>query len=570
VIVLLAEFAGVAAENPQREDFTYPLATIRKGVPLGLANGLWYHDQYRDLKPLLGHTEVTVADIEGPGVITLMHITRALDEDRAKFARGIVLQVFYDNETSPAIQAPLADFFGDGCNGKSTYFSSNLIELVPEAYNSYIPMPFRKRAKIVLRNDTDDYYFGAYTAIEWQKLPVWNPSLGYLHATYTRKVFRLVPETKVTFFQVEGSGHLIGRQLSLVTSEPAYLQELRWVVEGNNELEIDGQKKQINYLGSEDSFTFSYGFRRLFTGQHVGVTFRDFGSTLSQLSVFRFHDHMPIRFDKSLAWTIDWQYESTFVNPPAWRERVGPNGGWVDYAFVFYWYMDTPAGYEHEPLAPLQERILPMLPPPEHPLVFSFPKPNTEAEIENAFRKIPVDPQLVNRFSTPDDMARVFIVGAYPKTHPFFIDKPEPISGRRMAGIPGNPNPGRTGIVAVHPKDLETPCLLIRKLQIPSRDKPVLRIVVSGDPYKFEPDNVGQSGFGMRVGVFDGQKTEWLDKQFVTPGDQPSPANWRTFSYDLGGFSGEVVAVVIEVTAEGANQWFNKEGFFDEFSVTTE
>jgi hypothetical protein len=279
---------------------------------------------------------------------------------------------------------------------------------------------------------------------------------------------------------------------------------------------------------------------------------------------------MPIRFDKKLTWTIDWQYETTFANPPVWREQVGANGGWVDYAVVAYWYMDSPSGYKHEPLPTLQERTVTMLPPPAAPMAFKFPEPDVEPEIEKAFRELRIDPQLINEISTPEDMARIYIVGAYPGTHPFFIDRSSDIVGHRPALIPGNPNPGRTGIVAVHPKDLENPCLLIRKVRVPSNTKPKLHLVVSGDPYKSEPDNAGQGGFVMKVGVFDGKRMEWMDQQFVTPGDQPSEANWRVFNYDLRRFRDEVVAVVIEVAAGGVNQWFNKEAFFDEISIAGE
>ena len=49
------------------------------------------------------------------------------------------------------------------------------------------------------------------------------------------------------------------------------------------------------------------------------------GSTPAELSVFRLHDQMPIRFNNSIRWDINWQYETMFANPPFWREKIETN-----------------------------------------------------------------------------------------------------------------------------------------------------------------------------------------------------------------------------------------------------
>jgi hypothetical protein len=52
------------------------LATIRRDREVGLANGLWYYDRYKDLEPLDPGRAVVIADPEGPGVIRQIHITQ--------------------------------------------------------------------------------------------------------------------------------------------------------------------------------------------------------------------------------------------------------------------------------------------------------------------------------------------------------------------------------------------------------------------------------------------------------------------------------------------------------------
>jgi hypothetical protein len=83
---------------------------------------------------------------------------------------------------------------------------------------------------------------------------------------------------------------------------------------------------------------------------------------LNRLSIYRFHDHLPIRFNKSLRWHINWQHEQFFTKNPKWADAVAKGGCWVDYATVYYWYQASPGGFQHEPLPPLERRQMTMLP----------------------------------------------------------------------------------------------------------------------------------------------------------------------------------------------------------------
>ena len=359
----------------------------------------------------------------------------------------------------------------------------------------------------------------------------------------------------------------------MATDEPLYSKGFGWVMEGNVHYYVDGaEKADYMYLGSEDSFTFSHGFSDVWVGPHAGITFfnNTDGSAPAELSVFRLHDKMPIRFNKSISWDINWQYETMFANPPLWREKIGDNGGWVDYACVTWFYLDSPSGYDHQPLRPLAERTAVMLSKPAEQVigthVFEFDEQIVAPEIARLFNELKVDANLINKLSTPDDMARLGIAGAYPGTHPFFIDEPkspEDARKRFVCGHPGDAPPGRTGIVAVHPKDLATPCVIIRKIKLP-QNASYLHIVVAGDPYEIEMPE--QRDFIMRIVVFDGSQTHWLDEKLINAG-VATEAGWFTFNYDLSEFADQTVAVAVVTLAGGVNQWFNEEAFYDEISI---
>ena len=366
--IFLAACSGVGGDGPDH------LAKIRPNLQTGFSNAGWNLDRYPGLEPLAAGARVTVADLTGPGIIRHIHTTR--HHPAEIFARGIVLEIWFDDAASPAVVSPLADFFGDGCNGRSMDFSADLIECAPWSYNCYFVMPFKKRARVFLRNDTDRDATN-YCYVEWEKIPRWDEKFGYFHATFRRTSFRLLENTDELFFETTGSGHLIGRQFSVTTDDPAF-KGYYYVMEGNNEVGIDGRERALDYLGSEDSFTFSWGFRKPFTGRLAGMPLVELGENgqPSSLSIYRFHGHMPIRFQESLSWRINWSQEKHMHSQKEFQEgqyRISSDqgNGWVDYATVFYWYQDVPGGFRHAPLDPAGKRKAFML----HPNRAAAPEP---------------------------------------------------------------------------------------------------------------------------------------------------------------------------------------------------
>ncbi len=324
-VFLFAAIGGpLPAQEPPRDvaGVGNDLAVIKKDAPIGFANAGWKYDRYSDLPSLDAGRRMVVADIQGPGIIRHIHTTRHQNPDLN--ARGIVLEITFDDAPEPAVVCPLADFFGDGCNGKSMYFSTPLIECAPWSYNCYFPMPFAKRAQVVLRNDTPQNAMN-YSYVEWEPLQKWNPELGYFHATWRRTAFPLTKDTKATLFTVQGPGHLVGRQFSVVTDEPLF-RNFNFVMEGNNEVDIDGRERALDYLGTEDSFTFSWGFQDPFAGLRAGMPFigKEHPGDAVHLSLPR----SPADPVRARADVVDRLEPRAVVHVPAGVGSAGA-GGWL-------------------------------------------------------------------------------------------------------------------------------------------------------------------------------------------------------------------------------------------------
>jgi len=339
-----------------------------KNRKFGSTNGGWAYDAYPELETLDAGRSITIADIKGPAVITNIHSTQhfihdnklSQSERKALCARGIMLEIYYNEVETPAVRVPIGDFFGDGCCGNAIHFSTPFVEKAPESYNCFIPMPFEKSARVVIKNETS-YNLGNYSFVEFEELPSWEDDLGYFHATWKRFGFQLHGQTDQHYLHIDGCGHFVGRAWSVCTDEP-YFRSFHFVMEGNNEVRIDGEEMlRADYLGTEDSFGFSWGFQKPFIGLHNGMNFVQ-PETPSMLSIYRFRSNNVIRFNKSFDLRIDWSNEWTenenFQKEIA--ELKEQDRVWVDYATTFYWYQDS-VGYDHGELMPLDERIKPLM-----------------------------------------------------------------------------------------------------------------------------------------------------------------------------------------------------------------
>jgi len=379
-VALLLPFGGgsMGQEGPGFSGNGNSIARLKSGVGNRLSNGGWKYDAYPNLESLDAHKTITIAHIKGPAQINTIHITANPTENES-LAHSVVLEIFFDDAQPAAVSVPLGDFFADG-TGRGAYFTTPFVEKTPDAYNCYIPMPFEKSARVTLRNDSDRDIMN-YSYVEWQTLPDWDASLGYFHASWQRLLFQLTPDTTQKLFSLTGPGHLIGEYWNINTDEPEFAG-MNFVMEGNNEFRVDGEREpSLNYLGSEDSFNFSWGWHQLFNGYKAGINYLSFrtaqgklvfdsegdGGKRSRLSTYRFRDRDAIHFDKRLVLTINWTAE--FRGLPAGlamldkiRKRNQQGGGWVDYAVTPYWYSGDPKGPELT-MPPIESRLEPVLHP---------------------------------------------------------------------------------------------------------------------------------------------------------------------------------------------------------------
>lgn len=277
-------------------------------------------------------TTYTVAEISGPGAIQHIWMTPTGNW------RFSILRMYWDDEREPSVEVPLGDFFAMGW-GKYARISSLAVCVNPgSAFNSYWPMPFRRRAKITLEN-LDEKPMTLFYQVDYALSTV-AADAAYFHAQF-RRVNPLPYKQVYTIVDgIKGRGHYVGTYLAWGVHNNG------WWGEGEIKFYMDGDKEfpTINGTGTEDYFNGSYDFENPekhqyeeFTSPYSGLVqvLKPDGLYQSQqrFGLYRWHIPDPIRFTSDLRVTIQ---------ALGWRTGGRYLPLTDDISSVAYWYQTEP------------------------------------------------------------------------------------------------------------------------------------------------------------------------------------------------------------------------------------
>jgi hypothetical protein len=274
----------------------------------------------------------TMAEIAGPGAIQHIWMTPTGNW------RFSILRMYWDGEAAPSVEVPVGDFFAMGW-GKYAPISSQPVCVNPgSAFNSYWPMPFRKRAKLTMEN-LDAKPMTLYYQVDYTLTQV-PADAAYFHAQFRR--INPLPYKQVYTIadRISGKGQYVGTYLAWGVRNNG------WWGEGEIKFYIDGDREfpTINGTGTEDYFCGSYNFENQETHQYqtfatpysgLAQVLRPDGLYQSQqrFGLYRWHIVDPIRFETDLRVTIQalgWRNDGRYL--PLMD----------DIASVAFWYQMEP------------------------------------------------------------------------------------------------------------------------------------------------------------------------------------------------------------------------------------
>lgn len=148
---------------------------------------------------------VVLAKLDGPGEICHIWFTLS-SRDYFRYPKTLLLRIYWNDAQIPSVEIPVGDFFAAG-NGMKANVRSLPVEVTSygRALNCYWRMPFKKKAKITMTNDTENGDAPCYFYIDWHKLEDLPTDSLYFHARYNQE-WPVKPFIPYTVIEIGGDG----------------------------------------------------------------------------------------------------------------------------------------------------------------------------------------------------------------------------------------------------------------------------------------------------------------------------------------------------------------------------
>ena len=257
-------------------------------------------DPCRVLQP--GETFVLAA-CEGAGMIQQIWMTYDKYNDPARI-RTLRLEMFWDGEETPAVSAPVDDFFCQAAWAYKKPFENALFSS-PEgrSCNCFVPMPFKKGAKVTLTNESKDLPATIFYCIEvgfGMELP---EDCLYFHCIYQPERKTVLGEDFEILPRVSGAGRYLGTNVLMRDGEGNHNT---WFGEGEVKIYLDGDLEYptLAGTGTEDYILSAWG-QGEFSNMYAGCTMfqNDLeGRLVTQF--YRLHIPNPVYFSEDCRVTL--------------------------------------------------------------------------------------------------------------------------------------------------------------------------------------------------------------------------------------------------------------------------
>lgn len=292
----------------------------------------------------------TLLDTAGPGIIR--HIWCTIPPGQPLHLRNLILRMYWDGQTHPSVEVPLGDFFGMA-HGRQLPITSDLLQMQSgKGFNCWIPMPFKKHARVTIENDSGEEVSMFFYQIDFTLDDELDENTGYFHAQFRRMNPCPQGEDYTILDNISGRGTYLGTVLGVRSRCPA-----GWWGEGEVKFYIDDDDKRptICGTGAEDYVGCAWGLETVDSPCQGAPLINN---PLGLYSFYRLHHRDPVCFRKTLKVTIQQigfadiekfreVYDGDVVEYPPAGAQKNPNFRYVersdDWSSVALWYQELPA-----------------------------------------------------------------------------------------------------------------------------------------------------------------------------------------------------------------------------------
>lgn len=240
-----------------------------------------------------------LAHAEGSGTVRRIWVT--INDRSPKMLRGIKIEMFWDGEDKPAVQAPLADFFCTALGRNAVFENAWFGNPEGRSFNCRIPMPFRKSMKITVTNESDTDLWMFFYDVNYTLGDNHGDNTPYFHAYYQRENPTTLMKDYEILPRVYGKGRFLGCNMGVIANTETYGPS--WWGEGEVKMYLDGDEEYPTLCGTgtEDYIGTGWGqgqYSHLYQGCPIADHER------MQFAFYRLHGPDPVYFYKDIRVTI--------------------------------------------------------------------------------------------------------------------------------------------------------------------------------------------------------------------------------------------------------------------------
>ncbi len=260
-----------------------------------------------------GESQILIRKERGPAAV-YRFTCRASATDIAYALRHVVIEIVFDSQEPPFVEAPLGDFFGT-VPGLNPYQSLPTGVLEDGTMYIHWVMPFRDSVEFRVRNLS-----AAPVILEGEVVtaPIdWNQRTMYFHAKWrSERDIPTFPRRDWTFIECAGKGQYVGNVYYFLNTadDPLYWGE------GDEKVYLDGEAFPSSWgTGTEDYYGTGWGSQATFSHGFYNVVVAGLGTGgYGHNCLSRFHIPDPFPFTTSFKFDMEiWHWSPVVVSVAA-------------------------------------------------------------------------------------------------------------------------------------------------------------------------------------------------------------------------------------------------------------
>lgn len=249
--------------------------------------------------PLAAGQQLVLAEVRGQsGTVRRIWIT--VSQRDPQMLRSLRIDMYWDGAQTPAVSAPLGDFFGVGLGRTAAFQSALFSDPEGRSFNCYIPMPFRTGMKIVVTNESRTDLALLFYDVDYTVGDRHGQEMLYFHARFLHQNPTTLQKDYQVLPHITGKGRYLGANFGVIPDRVHYLDE--WWGEGEVKVYKDGDRGHATMVGtgSEDYIGTGWG-ESVFSHLYQGCTVAD---RHVRYCFYRYHIPDPIYFRTEIQVTI--------------------------------------------------------------------------------------------------------------------------------------------------------------------------------------------------------------------------------------------------------------------------